>query len=42
MNIRFRRASGQLENTAQLKLLRRRIARLKTFIAEKERAQSGA
>ena len=30
MNLRFRHASGQLEQTAQLKTLRRRIARMRT------------
>jgi large subunit ribosomal protein L29 len=29
-NLRFQRASGQLENTARIRLLRRDIARLKT------------
>jgi large subunit ribosomal protein L29 len=29
-NLRFQRASGQLENTARIRLIRRDIARLKT------------
>ncbi len=29
-NLRFQRASGQLENTARIRLLRRDIARVKT------------
>ena len=29
-NLRFQRASGQLENTARIRLVRRDIARLKT------------
>ena len=29
-NLRFQRASGQLENTAQIRLIRRDIARIKT------------
>ncbi len=30
LNLRFRQASGQLENTAQMRLVRRDIARLLT------------
>lgn len=29
-NLRFQRASGQLENTARIRLIRRDIARIKT------------
>jgi large subunit ribosomal protein L29 len=29
-NLRFQRASGQLENTARIRLVRRNIARVKT------------
>lgn len=29
-NLRFQRASGQLENTARIRIIRRDIARLKT------------
>jgi large subunit ribosomal protein L29 len=31
-NMRFRRASGQLENTAQVRQVRREIARIKTVL----------
>jgi large subunit ribosomal protein L29 len=35
-NLRFQRASGQLENTARVRQVRRDIARLKTIAAEKQ------
>ena len=35
-NLRFRRASGQLENTARVRVVRRDIARIKT-VAQKKR-----
>ena len=34
-NLRFQRATGQLENTARVRLIRRDIARLKTIAAQK-------
>ena len=34
-NLRFQRASGQLENTARVRAVRRDIARIKTFLAQK-------
>jgi large subunit ribosomal protein L29 len=34
-NLRFQRATGQLENTSRLKEARRDIARIKTIAAEK-------
>jgi large subunit ribosomal protein L29 len=34
-NLRFQQASGQLENTARVRQVRRGIARIKTVIAEK-------
>jgi len=34
-NLRFQRATGQLENTARVRLIRRDIARLKTIGAQK-------
>lgn len=37
-NLRFQAASGQLENTARMKLVRRTIARIKTIAAEKRHA----
>ena len=39
-NLRFQRAGGQLENTAQVRNVRRDIARIKTILAE--RAPGGA
>ncbi|MDD3472362.1 MAG: 50S ribosomal protein L29 [Syntrophaceae bacterium] len=36
--LRFKKATGQLEKTAQLKQVRRNIARVKTIIREKERS----
>jgi large subunit ribosomal protein L29 len=39
-NLRFQRASGQLENTARVREVRRDIARLKT-IAQSKRPGSG-
>jgi large subunit ribosomal protein L29 len=40
-NLRFQRATGQLENTARVRQVRRDIARLKT-IAQQKRAQAKA
>jgi large subunit ribosomal protein L29 len=37
--LRFKHATGQLEQTARLKKLRREIARVKTIIREKEASQ---
>jgi large subunit ribosomal protein L29 len=34
-NLRFQRATGQLENTARVREVRRDIARLKTFARQK-------
>ncbi len=34
-NLRFQAASGQLENTARVRLVRRDIARVKTILREK-------
>jgi large subunit ribosomal protein L29 len=34
-NLRFQRATGQLENTARVRAVRRDIARLKTVAAQK-------
>ena len=39
-NLRFQRASGQLENTARIKEARRDIARIKTIARQKRAAQS--
>jgi large subunit ribosomal protein L29 len=34
-NLRFQRATGQLEKTARVRQIRRDIARIKTILAEK-------
>jgi large subunit ribosomal protein L29 len=41
-NLRFQRATGQLENTARVRQVRRDIARLKTVAQEKRAAQAKA
>ncbi|MCB1484997.1 MAG: 50S ribosomal protein L29 [Hyphomicrobium sp.] len=43
-NLRFQRASGQLENTARIRIIRRDIARVKTAARMKRAgsAQKGA
>ena len=38
-NLRFQRATGQLENTAGVRVVRRDIARLKTLAAQKRAAK---
>ena len=37
-NLRFRRASGQLENTARVGEVRRDVARIRTLLGERQRA----
>jgi large subunit ribosomal protein L29 len=37
-NLRFQKASGQLENTARLQVVRREIARLRTIQHERQLA----
>ncbi len=37
-NLRFQRATGQLENTARVRQVRRDIARLKSILGERSRA----
>lgn len=37
-NLRFQKASGQLENTSRVRQVRRGIARIKTILAERARA----
>jgi len=39
-NLRFQRASGQLENTARVRQVRRDIARIKTILGQRRRAQA--
>lgn len=41
-NLRFQRASGQLENTARVRQARRDIARIKTILGERQRAAAKA
>jgi len=38
LNLRFQRASGQLENTARVRQVRRDIARIRTLLGEKQQA----
>ena len=37
-NLRFQRATGQLENTARVRQVRRDIARVKSILGERSRA----
>ena len=37
-NLRFQKATGQLENTARVGQVRRDIARIKTILSEKRKA----
>jgi len=39
-NLRFQRASGQLENTARVRVVRRDIARIKTVLGQRATAAS--
>ena len=39
-NLRFQRATGQLENTARVRLVRRDIAQLKTIARQKRAGES--
>jgi large subunit ribosomal protein L29 len=41
-NLRFQRATGQLENTSRVRTIRRDIARMKTIAAQKRAAEGGA
>ncbi|MBB36164.1 MAG: 50S ribosomal protein L29 [Hirschia sp.] len=41
-NLRFQQATNQLENTARVRQVRKDIARIKTVLAEKSKAQTGA
>jgi len=42
LNLRFRNATGQLEHTAEIKKVRRQIARINTLIREREIAAAEA
>ena len=39
-NLRFQKASGQLEGTARMREVRRDIARFMTIVSERRRAQA--
>ena len=41
-NLRFQRATGQQEGTARVRQVRRQIARVKTILGEKARADKQA
>jgi large subunit ribosomal protein L29 len=41
-NLRFRQASGELENPARMKSVRREIARIKTVLGEQKAASTKA
>jgi len=42
LNLRFRNATGQLENTAEITRVRRQIARINTLIRAREIAEAEA
>ncbi|HVO01671.1 MAG TPA: 50S ribosomal protein L29 [Candidatus Cybelea sp.] len=39
-NLRFQKVSGQLENTARVRAVRRDIARVETFLRQKAQAKA--
>ena len=41
-NLRFQRATGQLENTSRVRIVRREIARAKTLAAQKRKASKAS
>lgn len=41
-NLRFQRATGQLENTARMRQVRRDIARIQTISAQKQSSEAKA
>jgi len=41
-NLRFQRATGQLENTARSRVIRRDIARIKTVLGQRRREAAAA
>jgi len=41
-NLRFQAASGQLENTARVRRVRRDVARVRTILREKQAAAPGS
>ena len=42
LNLRFQTASGQLENTARVRVVRRDIARIKTILGERGQAAAAS
>ena len=42
LNLRFRNATGQLDNTAEIKRVRRQIARINTLVRQREIAAAEA
>lgn len=40
-NLRFQRATGQLENTSRVRVVRRDVARAKTIAAQKRAKEQG-
>jgi large subunit ribosomal protein L29 len=42
LNLRFRNATGQLDNTAEIRKVRRQIARINTLIRQREIAAAEA
>jgi large subunit ribosomal protein L29 len=41
-NLRFQKATGQLEKTARVRVLRRTVAKINTVLGEKSRAKTKA
>jgi len=41
-NLRFQKATGQLENPLQIRAIKKDIARIKTILKERESAQANA
>jgi large subunit ribosomal protein L29 len=41
-NLRFQKASGQLENTGRVRTVRRDIARIKTVLGQRRAAETAA
>ena len=42
LNLRFQKASGQLENTVRIRDVRRDVARVQTILSQKVAAESAA
>ena len=42
LNLRFRNATGQLDNTAEIRKVRRQVARINTLIRQREIAAAEA